>query len=364
MNTPAHATRVQVDYFDGQTARAHRASMWIEEHMLQLQGHDLILQVPLGKVRWPERTRQGIRVAHFADGGSVQSLDASAWDNWARAQNLGEPMVVRAQQSWRWTWLATVVLLLVGSMAYWWGLPAAARVIAPWIPHAVDKQIGQTGLQALDDHLLEPSALPAATQQRWRQRFAQALHREATWSSLAEAGPALTLHFRKGRIGPNALALPDGSIVVTDELVALLQDREDVLLGVLGHEAGHVRLRHSMRELIQTTLLGAATSVALGDFSALLSNAPVLLGHMAYSRDLEREADDMAIHFLRANGIRPSVMAVLFERLAKQDKPAPHDQGPSLLGIAFSSHPADAERVAHFRAADLAMPATQPASTH
>jgi len=341
---------LMVDYFDGHSARAHRVQMWIENGMLQLSGRDLIRQIPLPKVQWPERTRHGFRLAHIADGGSIQALDANDWDDWIRQHHLGEKLVVRAQQSWRWTIVATCVLLMVTVMGYWWGLPLAARAIAPLIPLSVDKQIGSSTLQAMDEQWLKPSQLQAPDQAHWRERFDLAVQRHA--QAHLGASPTLPIqwHFRQAAIGPNAFALPDGSVVVTDDLIKLLHDREDVLLGVLGHELGHVALRHGMRTLIQTGLLSAASSVALGDFSSVLASAPALLGHLAYSRDLEREADAVSIQFMRNNHIRPSVMIVLFERLQAYH----HEQTEQgRMGIAFSSHPPDEERIARFKAADL-----------
>jgi Zn-dependent protease with chaperone function len=364
------STRLSVDYFDGHSARAHRVSMWLEGDMLQLHGHDVIRQVPLPKVQWPERTRHGLRLAHFSDGGSVQALDATAWDTWARLHQIGEPLVVRAQQSWRWTVLATVVLLLVAVMGYGWGLPLAARALAPLIPTSVDRQIGQAALQAMDQEWLQPSKVPAEAQARLRRQFEAAAERLQASEQARPAKLPLQLHFRQARIGPNAFALPDGSIVVTDELLNTLQGRDDVVLGVIGHEMGHVTQRHGLRALIQTGVLSAATGVVLGDFSTVLAGAPALLGHLAYSRDLEREADDTAIAFLRANHIRPSVMVTLFERLAAYQRKAQGQAASgssasnprgedSTLGIALSSHPADEERMAHFKAADLG-PDAQP----
>lgn len=354
-------SRLSVDYFDGHTARAHRVQMWMEHGMLQLAGRDLIRQVPLSKVQWPERTRHGFRLAHLADGGSIQALDAHDWDAWTRQHKLGEPLVVTAQQSWRWTVVATCLLLTVTVMGYWWGLPLAARAIAPLIPLSVDKQVGHTTLQAMDDQWLKPSKLEASDQAHWRARFDLATQRHGRAHEGALPLLPVQWHFRQAPIGPNAFALPDGSVIVTDDLIELLRDREDVLLGVLGHELGHVAMRHGMRTLIQTGLLSAVTSVALGDFSSVLAGAPALLGHMAYSRDLEREADEAAVQFMRHNDIRPSAMTVLFERLqayrrrAQASKPSGQDTPatPGLLGIAFSSHPTDAERIARFKAADL-----------
>jgi Zn-dependent protease with chaperone function len=366
--------RLSVDYFDGHTARAHRVQMWMENGMLQLAGRDLIRQVPLSKVQWPERTRHGFRLAHIADGGSIQAIDTNDWDAWTRLHKLDEPLVVTAQQSWRWTVVATCLLLTVTVMGYWWGLPLAARAIAPFIPLSVDKQVGRTTLQAMDEQWLKPSKLQTADQAHWRARFELATQRHFQAQALLDQGAAPTLpiqwHFRQASIGPNAFALPDGSVIVTDDLIELLHDREDVLLGVLGHELGHVAMRHGMRALIQTGLLSAATSVALGDFSNVLAGAPALLGHLAYSRDLEREADEAAIQFMRHNDIRPSAMAVLFQRLAdhhrrEQERGQSGQRSPAtpgLLGIAFSSHPPDEERIARFKAADLATPSDTTAT--
>lgn len=346
-------TPLLVDYFDGLSARAHRVSMRLHQDMLQLTGPELFRQIAINKVQWSERTRHGIRNAHFMDGGSIQSLDNGHWDDWLKSHQLGETMVVRAQQSWRWTALATGVLLLVAVLGYWWGLPMAARALTPLIPVSVDQEIGQRTLQAMDEQWLHPSQLGEPVQAHWRQKFDHATQQGLLREAMATTSlpPGVRLYFRHAAIGPNAFALPDGSIVVTDELIALLQDREDVILGILGHEMGHIQLRHGLRTLIQTGLLGVVSSAAFGDFSTWLAGAPALLGHLAYSRDLEREADDVAIAFMQRNHIKPSEMAVFFQRL-KAKQPSGQD-----LGIAFSSHPADAERIARFKAADLGDPA-------
>lgn len=368
-------TRLSVDYFDGITARAHKVSMWVDNGMLQLSGPGLIRQVALAKVQWSERTRHGTRTAHFHDGGSIAAHSSTDWDTWLVGQGLGEPLVVRAQQSWRWTFLATVVLLCVTVLGYWWGLPLAAKALTPWVPESVDQQIGAATLHAMDEQWLQASKLDGRRQAVWQSRFAMALQKSRdAWhaTGIRLDVPHVQLRFRQARIGPNAFALPDGSIIITDDLVELLQDREDVLMGVLGHELGHVSLRHGLRTLVQTGLLSAVTSVAFGDFSTVLAGAPAVMGHLAYSRDLEREADEASIAFMRANGIHPSVMVVFFERMddhrrRQQDKTPNHadkdpDEAPSnsVLGIALSSHPADTERVARFRAADLEARAAHP----
>ena len=344
------------EWFDGSSARAVRVTLRIDGDTLRIERDDGVAQsVPLSAVRWPERTRHGARVAHLREGGSLHALDAADWDAWARTGGVGESAVVTAQQSWRATFVAVALLLVLAGAGYLWGVPWLARTALVLLPASADRAIGEAALGSIDGTLLAPSRVPEARQRELRDAFARAL---------AQARPEGTatppeLLFRAGRgsgpnarsaLGPNAFALPGGTIVVTDELLELLAGRDDVLLGVLGHEHGHVQRRHGMRLLVQATLIGTAAGIAIGDFSSVLAAAPALLGQNAYSRDFEREADADAIALLRAAGVSPVVMVELFERLAAQRGAARDRPGPD-LGIALASHPADAERIARFREA-------------
>jgi Zn-dependent protease with chaperone function len=361
MPEPA-SPRIPARYFDGHSGAVHEVLLWCEGEMLQIAGKTLMRQAPLRQVQWPERTRHGPRLAHLPGGGSVQALESAQWDDWVAQTGLGESLVVRAQQSWRWALLATALLLAITLSAYRWGLPLASQAVTALIPGQVERQIGDTALSAMEGRLLGPSGLDPAQQAAIREGYARARGLRFPRGN----APGVSLQFRRSHLGPNAFALPGGTIVVTDELVQLLADRPDILLGVLGHETGHVHLRHGTRSLVQASVLGTVAALALGDVSTLLSTTPVLLGQMAYSRDFEREADNEAIAWLRASQIRPSVMATLFERLhatagaqAHQGPTGPHADrdGTSAplaqtLGIAFRSHPADAERIQRFQAAD------------
>lgn len=351
MNAPSRHQAIQVLYFDGRVSTAHEVSLCREGQTLRLTGPGIDLAVPLSQVSWPERTRHGARLAHLASGGSIQALNNAEWDDWARLHpGQADSLVVKVQQSWRGALLAATFLVFACIWAYLWGLPMATEAAVRWIPASAEKHITEGTLQTLDQHVLRPSKLPPDAQQRLTARFEAAVARRFPQHD----APAWSLVFRDGgAIGPNAFALPDGTLVVTDAMYTLLSDQPDVMLGVLGHELGHVRRRHAMRGMVQAGVVGTVAGLVLGDISTLLATAPVLLGEMAYSRDFEREADDEAIALLRANGIRPSVMRDLFTRL-KQARSNAIDSSP--LGIAFSSHPADEERMAHFLEADRNSP--------
>lgn len=345
-------------YFDGRSGRAQPVQLHIAGAVLRLRGEGVDRSVPLPDVNWPERTRHGLRVAHFEDGGSVQCDDAAAWDTWSRASGRHDPLVVRLQQSWRWVLASVLVLVSMAVVLQQWGLPLVARAVVAATPLSVDVSLGATTLAAIDGRLLQPSQLPATEQARLRAAFEKALA-----ASPSGSVPPWQLAFRKSRIGPNALALPGGTLIMTDELVELVGRDQDVITAVLAHELGHVRHRHGLRMLVQVTALGGLAAVAFGDFSTLVAGIPVLMGQASYSRTAEREADAEAVRILQAASISPEVMVTLFDKLDKPgeqggDKGSPPGAGSdraarqeSWIGIAFASHPADAERVRYFRQA-------------
>lgn len=339
------ADTIDATWYDGTQARGRPVRATVEGGTLWLTDDaGLRHGVALGRIEWPERTRHGQRVAQFRDGGSLAFADAAAFDAWRHGQGHRESWVVRAQQQWRTTLAAMAALVLVGAAGYVWGVPwLAAGVVAVTPPH-VEQAIGDAALEQLRDGLFKPTRTPPEVQAQWRGRL------EAALQQAYPEGPApWQLHFAAGgRLGANAVALPGGHIVITDELLALLSGADDAVLGVLAHEHGHVRRRHGLHAVVRFTVVSAATSVALGDYSAVIAGVPALMAQMGYSRDAEREADADAAHVLRAAGRDPAAMVVLFERLQARRADGAASGG---LPIAFASHPADEERMRFFREA-------------
>ncbi|WP_284618140.1 M48 family metallopeptidase [Aquabacterium humicola] len=359
MNAPAPPA-LAADYFDGHSARAHPVRLTVQGRLLHIDGDGIARQVPLRRVSWPERQRHGARQAYLPDHGLISSADAAGWDAWAARSGLREGLAARWMQSWRGVLVALVLFVGVMVGGWRWGLPAAAHGLVALTPASVDAQLGALAFEQFEGRFLQASKLSPERQAALRARFEGAVktavktaHAAAPTRGTATPLPAWTLHFRatpdKGGLGPNAFALPGGHIVVTDALVDLLADRPDVLIGVLGHELGHVQHRHGMRSLVQVGLLTAVSSLVLGDFSSLLTAAPVLLGQAAYSRGFEFEADADAARLMRANGLDPGGFAVLFERLRGLQQ---RDQrGAVELPIGLATHPPDAERVRRMQAA-------------
>src|SRR5207245_11457608 len=120
-------------------------------------------------------------------------------------------------------------------------------------------------------------------------------------------------------LGANAFALPGGAVVITDALVKLARN-DDQITAVLAHEIGHVRHRHGLRIALQAAGLAAPAPALFGDATSITSLAttlPVALLQSGYSRELEAEADDYAFQRLREVGVSPKAFAEIMLLLEK-----------------------------------------------
>ena len=142
----------------------------------------------------------------------------------------------------------------------------------------------------------------------------------------------------------NAFALPGGRTYVFTGLM-LLADDESELAGVIGHELAHVVGRHSANQLAAQLTLQGVTAMALGQDPArvtVLARDMLGLGVMnRFSRDDEREADDLGLRYLVGAGYDPHGMVRMFESLQSVGG----DGLPGALGAWLSTHPDTDERI-------------------
>jgi Zn-dependent protease with chaperone function len=318
-------------YFDGKTSRRMRVTLTVEAGMAIITG-DLERQCPIAELRVSERTRNAARKVTFPDGAYLEILNNVAFNTLLDTTGHRDSFVVRLQQSWRGALLAAVATVAILVLGYVYGLPAASHAVANALPEKVERAIGRETLSFLDKRMLAPSGLPPEQRQAIIARF-------AALKPPREGVPTHEIVFRKSNIGPNAFALPSGQIVLTDEIVRLV-DNEDAVMGILAHELGHLHERHIMRRIIQSSAIGAVATALFGDVSAVIANVPTVMLDLKYSRDAEREADEYAVAMLKENGIDLSNLTEVFTKLEK----ASGDSVPYL-----SSHPPSSERVKRIR---------------
>lgn len=335
-------------YFDGQSARRREVVLSFSGGLLQVDGDGIARREPLAGLHISERLGSTPRLIRFADGAYCEVRDHSALDAVLAAAGHRGGLVERWQQSWHVALVAALLTAAVAAAAYRWGVPVAVQIVAARLPDAVSRRLSDSTLATLDRYWLEPSKLDAQRQAALAAGFA-ALKPPAGEENAPEIAPQIV--FRSSpKIGPNAFALPDGRVILLDQLVALAGNDAEIY-GVLAHERGHVHYRHGLRQILQGSVVALAMTAWFGDVSTLLATVPTALLQLRYSREFEAQADDYAVRMLLANGIAPAHLADLLERLVARHG---GDKDSGGLESYLSSHPAPAERISRLRAAQPA----------
>jgi len=152
----------------------------------------------------------------------------------------------------------------------------------------------------------------------------------------------------------NAFNLPGGLVYVNTGLVREAESLDE-LVGVLSHEVAHGAARHGTQlmtraygyDLIAGLLLGRDPS-AMEAFLAGVAGTGIL---MDYSRDAEREADRLGVHYMWKAGYEPRGVTAFFGKLL-----AVQQRKPSDVERFFSSHPVTEERIRNVEAVIATLP--------
>jgi predicted Zn-dependent protease len=280
----------------------------------------------------------------LSDGAAIEVGDNDAVDALERSFGRGKGRFIAALER---RWVAALAAIALTILAAWavvqYAVPAAADLAATRVPPPLaanlDVQV-LAGLKQFDSH---DTALP----QERRDAVGRLL------DHLVADGVGVTpWHYRlvfvdMPRVGANAFALPGGTILVTDQLVKLAKN-DDQIAAVMAHEIGHVEARHGLRSLLRGAGLGALTLFIFGDVTSLshvFVSMPLVLINSAYSRDFESEADARGITYLRRARIPPEALVEMLE-LLERDCGARCAEAPGWL----SNHPLMPERLAALRA--------------
>jgi predicted Zn-dependent protease len=248
----------------------------------------------------------------------------------ARAQGVESPRVVGAVIAAAWS-LAAVFLI---------GVPLAAEPLARATPDKYRNQIADISwsqVNAFTDYCDDADeATQILNDVAYRMmEISDVPQRDDIWITVADA-PI-----------PNAFALPDDSIVVTDDLIQMTE-HPDELIGVIAHEIAHIEHNHVMTNIIRQMGAGIFFDVVFGGAGAgqAIAIASVNLASLRYSRGDEADADARGLDYLDAAGIDSGGLARLFERFEEHAD----EQGGGDIPAMLSSHPATAERAAAARA--------------
>ena len=137
----------------------------------------------------------------------------------------------------------------------------------------------------------------------------------------------------------NAFACADGSVRIYSGLLDKMTD--DEVLGVVGHEIGHVALKHSKKQFKQALLTSALRDAVVSIGESLMS--------AKFSRKQETQADDYGYEFLKEHGKNPWAMAMAFEELLAMSSGGTSSgtqaAASSAVSVIFYDHPATEKRI-------------------
>ncbi len=144
----------------------------------------------------------------------------------------------------------------------------------------------------------------------------------------------------------NAFAVPGGFIYFTRGILAFLHDEAE-LVGVMGHEIGHVTARHSAQQYSRA-VGGQLGLVALGVFVPAarpfgqLSETALGLLFLSYGREAEMQSDELGAQYAVAGGWDPAGVPGMLSTLGRLDEASGNRRGiPNWL----STHPEPLARV-------------------
>jgi len=145
----------------------------------------------------------------------------------------------------------------------------------------------------------------------------------------------------------NAFAVPGGYVYFTRGILANLNSEAE-LAGVMGHEIGHITARHSAQQYSRAQLAQFGVLVGglfLGDLVSGVAQLGVGMLFLSFSRDNERQADELGVEYASKAGYDGKELAGFFETLERMN---PGSDRSGLPGW-FSTHPSPEDRVVAVR---------------
>lgn len=344
---------IRAQYFDGLTSQPQSATLYVGvqgEIMLDVSGHTRVF--PWKALRHLPRVGSAPHCIQFPDQSQCEIIDTDEFEAELNRRNLGRPAawLVHLESKTRYVLFGLALTAVAAWGFIFYGIPIAAKYVASVLPNEIERKLGGDTLEQFDKWILTPSRLPAARQ-------AEVLALFGTLQAHVPDTSHYQLVLRNSKsIGANAFALPNGIIIVTDDLIKLTDDAE--LTAVLAHEVGHVKFHHSLRHTLQSSATALLLATWLGDLTSLSSLAaaiPALLVNAQYSQSFELEADRYALDYLAANGLSPESFASALSKLEQShfNKHDPHDSTTQSTPDSesnskqdfLSTHPATADRI-------------------
>lgn len=343
---------IEGKWFEQGSAAFSDAALILNGDLYQLKTlSGITKQGSLSEIKVSDRLGNVQRKLSFQDGSVFSTSDNDGVDKIFISVKKTNRFIHKLETNLSFVFIALLVTLVLSFSFFKWGIPTISYGLAEALPQKTNDIIGAHTFSFLDKYVFEESSLEEDRKNQIRKHFKQKL--EPSYQSSEKIN--FTLHFRSMDGIPNALALPSGEIVLTDKFVEL-SESQDEIDSVLLHEIGHIAQRHSLKMVIQSTIVTTIIMLVTGDANAV-ADMGIGLGSILlssnYSRNYESEADQFAFEKMLELEIDPIAFATIMRRItdysekefgSKPSKSKKDKATDSEISDYFSTHPATNKR--------------------
>lgn len=346
-NSPSIDRKISGYLYDGQTSGRAAVDLVVDSQGRVFCHQATLADIEFIDVEVSSRVGNSARYLTLGDGFRFETLDNDSVDQLCnRWHPASHGLADRLERNMKLVAVAILVISAGSIMFVRYGIPALSTPIAAMVPESFDQHLGQQTLESMDGIFFQKSKVEDSRQQTLRRHF------QTLVPATADSQGRFQLLFRSARGMPNALALPDGTVILTDALVELA-DNDEQLLSILLHEIAHVDQRHSIQMLVRQTSLSVLILLITGDVSTASSTVlllPAWIAQASYSQGLETAADTYALEQMQARDMDTNSFADIMEKLAAiGSSTTDSDNKESSILDYLSSHPTTEQRIERFR---------------
>jgi Zn-dependent protease with chaperone function len=332
-------------FYDGASSRRRRVQLAFKDELEISEGQAALATWPFAEIRRADGVRGVLRLS-CRTAPSLARLEvrdaAIAAVLISRCHRLDEGVAgrhgVRAIIGWSVAAVISIVAII------WFGLPLAADRLAPLVPSALERRIGDAAEGQIN---LIFGAKKCSGNAVGRAAFFKLIRKLSTAAGIDTPVRADVLDTPV----PNAFALPGGKVYLFSGLLAKAENPDEIA-GVLAHELGHVSHRDNTRNMIYSGGTSFLIGLLFGDVtgSGALVFASRSLVTASYTREAEQRADDFSVDVMHRLGRPTRPMGELIFRITG-------NQGETTLSI-LANHPLTEDRLKHL--SDEDRPASGP----
>ena len=307
-------------FFDGKSSSKSEAILYVDSIGQYHLDNENDIRGEFPELKISSRIGNTARYISFPDGSQFETQDNDAVDELVQtfSKKTSSGLIHKLEST-----KSIIISTMIGVVLFAWvfiqyGIPHFSHQIAMMLPENIPQLLGQGVLESMDKHLLAPTELDESKQQELHTLF------NNIKSKIGDL-KFIHLELRKGgKLNANAFALPDGTIVFTDEIINLAENLQEIE-AIMFHEIGHIEHRHALRSVIQQFSLALFVMVITGDVStssSIITALPVILVEAGFSQDMEWEADTFALTKMQQYDVNPIHFANMMSKLASYHEDA------------------------------------------